>query len=344
MHQTLQLDEHRSENYTSPMCNLVADNHGTSGPIHTSFNTDFFPIESDLIRACAEVTGLIDRPLDPWSGDHLGFYNNLSTISRIGANKGRRSYSARNYLEPNLDRPNLKVLCEAMAYGLEMHDDVVTGVNFSHAGNKFRVPATREVILSAGSYGSPKLLELSGIGDVEVLRQANIDCKVELPAVGNNLNEHCMVVATYELAPENVSLDVIHTPGFLELAKKQYDESHDGPLTQGATTCGYFSWTSLASNEEIRKTTELVDQTPCTTMFYKRQLDTIARHLEDPKAATLGVLLVPASCDQELAYGDPSQIVSPAKRTSDKDMGISVFIPLQYPCSRGSVHVASNGK
>lgn len=52
---------------------FVGENHGTSGPIHTSFNEWRLPIEDDIVKAADEVTGFNKKPLDPWSGDHIGF-------------------------------------------------------------------------------------------------------------------------------------------------------------------------------------------------------------------------------------------------------------------------------
>src|SRR4051794_39972082 len=70
---------------------LVGQFHGTSGPVRTSFNDTIMPVENDIIKACEETTGLPNKPLDPWSGDHIGFYHTLGTVVRTGPNKGKRS-------------------------------------------------------------------------------------------------------------------------------------------------------------------------------------------------------------------------------------------------------------
>ena len=93
---------------------FVGENHGTSGPVRTSFNPTQMPIEEDFIKACDEVTEFTKRPRDPWSGDHIGFFNTLGAVIRTGPDKGKRSYAARGYVEANKDRPNLQVLCEAL--------------------------------------------------------------------------------------------------------------------------------------------------------------------------------------------------------------------------------------
>lgn len=69
-HQTLEpIPDHVVDRATMP---FVGENHGTSGPARTSFNESFLPIEHDFIKACDEVTGYKNKPVDPWSGDHIG--------------------------------------------------------------------------------------------------------------------------------------------------------------------------------------------------------------------------------------------------------------------------------
>lgn len=69
-HQNLEpIPDHVVERTTMP---FVEKNHGTTGPARTSFNHSFLPIEHDFINACDEVTGLAKKPIDPWSGDHIG--------------------------------------------------------------------------------------------------------------------------------------------------------------------------------------------------------------------------------------------------------------------------------
>jgi hypothetical protein len=60
---------------------FVGEYHGTSGPVRTSFNDWMLPLDADIIKACDEVTGMTKKPKDPWSGDHIGFYNTLGTNS-----------------------------------------------------------------------------------------------------------------------------------------------------------------------------------------------------------------------------------------------------------------------
>lgn len=207
-HQTLDpIDDSVTDRSTMP---FVGEYHGTSGPAHTSFNDWRLPIEDDFIHACDEVTGLDKKPMDPWSGDHIGFYNTLGLVCRTGPNRGKRSYAARGYFAANAQRPNLHVLCEAMVHNIQLGGDKATGVTFEHNGQKHVVPANREVILAAGALQSPQVLELSGIGDPEVLKAAGIDCKVENKAVGENFQDHVLTVSTndFHAWPSDFNLTV----------------------------------------------------------------------------------------------------------------------------------------
>ena len=198
-HQTLEpIDEKVVDRSTLP---FVGDNHGTSGPVKTSFNDSFLPIEDSFIKACDEVTGMTKKPLDPWSGDHIGFYNTLGAVTRTGPNKGKRSYAARGYFAANADRPNLHVLCEALVTSVELDGDKAIGVNFSHEDKDHTVKINREVIVSCGALQTPQILELSGIGDPEVLKAAGVECKIENKAVGANFQDHSLTVSMMQCLP-----------------------------------------------------------------------------------------------------------------------------------------------
>jgi choline dehydrogenase-like flavoprotein len=129
---------------------FVEKNHGTSGPVRTSFNDNALPIESDFIKAADEATGLTKKPIDPWSGDHIGFFNTLGSVCRTGPNRGKRSYPARGYFQANQDRPNWKVVTESIVSKIVLDDGVATGVEFITDGQKHVAKAKREVILAGG--------------------------------------------------------------------------------------------------------------------------------------------------------------------------------------------------
>lgn len=115
----------------------------------------------------------------------MGFYSSLGAVNRT-TDPGRRSYAATGYLRPNIHRRNLSVLTDALATRVVLEGNKATGVEFTHSGQTRKIRSTKEVILSGGVINSPQILELSGIGDPEVLAQAGVECKVENKSVGAN--------------------------------------------------------------------------------------------------------------------------------------------------------------
>lgn len=105
---------------------------------------------------------------------------------------GRRVSTSRAYLRPAMKRENLTVLTQAFVTGVEMDGTTATGVNYTKGGKEHFV-AAGEVILAGGAINTPQLLQLSGIGDAEHLQTLGIDPVVDLPGVGENLQDHLEV-------------------------------------------------------------------------------------------------------------------------------------------------------
>lgn len=147
-------------------------------------------------------------------GENTGIWTSPATVC---PNTKKRSSAASAYYEPNKDRANLKVLCDAHATSISLSSDSTPkaiGVHFESEGKAYHVKARKEVILSAGSIQSPQLLELSGIGGKELLEKHGVELKVENPNVGENLQEHLYVGSTYELKPGSITWDKMRNPEF----------------------------------------------------------------------------------------------------------------------------------
>ena len=116
----------------------------------------------------------------------------VSYVQRTIKN-GRRVSTAGAYLRPAMKRPNLQVIMKAHATGIIIEEGRAKGIRFRHGGAKGqdkKVMAGREVILSGGTYNSPQLLQLSGIGPGEVLQSQGIEVRHALQGVGENLRDH----------------------------------------------------------------------------------------------------------------------------------------------------------
>lgn len=216
-----------------------------------------------------------------------GFYSSLGAVDRT-KDKGRRSYAATGYLRPNLGRSNLKVLTEALATKISLDGDKATGVEFQKDGQKYSVKASKEVILSGGVINSPQLLELSGIGDPEILKAAGVDCKIENKRVGANFQDHVLGGMLYDLKDGVISMDSMHKEEYAAQMQEQYEKNHNGLLGSPGMLMGFVSYASLVSKEQLDATIkEIRDNSLAKTSFEKAQEDVIVKQLSDPRFANI---------------------------------------------------------
>ena len=110
---------------------------------------------------------------------------------------GVRSSASNAYIKPAKNRSNLEILTGVLVERVMLENKKATGIEFSVNGRKKTIKAKKEVILCAGSIGSPQLLQLSGIGPKEVLSSAGVELLHELPGVGENLQDHLEVYFQY---------------------------------------------------------------------------------------------------------------------------------------------------
>ena len=157
---------------------------GRDGPLRvTDTPTDISPLHRRMI-ASAEKVGI------PYTKDYNGGDQEGIGITQVTINKGRRQSTAYCYLDPARDRANLTIESGAMAESLILEGKTCAGVRYSVNGEKREARADRQVIVSTGSINSPKLLELSGIGQSDLLREKGITPVHELRGVGENLRDH----------------------------------------------------------------------------------------------------------------------------------------------------------
>ncbi|KIV89925.1 hypothetical protein, variant [Exophiala mesophila] len=337
-HQTLEpIDERITDRTTMP---FVGENHGTSGPVRTSFNDSKLPIEDDIVKAADHAAGFDKKPIDPWSGDHIGFYNTLGSIVRTGPNKGKRSYAARGYYQANENRPNLKVITESLVSRVILDNDIATGVEFVSAGQKYTVKAKREVIVSGGAINSPQILELSGIGDPEILKAAGVDVKVNLPTVGTNYQDHVVGATVYQLAPGQMSGEAVYIPEVMAAAQKALIEEQGGPLTSIQSVQGFFPIKIFLEDGELDEIIKSIQDTKPETEFQKKQWEQVISHLKSDKSANFQMVFISVTGDLENGTADQSKLWPPPS-SPDQPHGITFALCLQYPVARGTIHIKS---
>jgi choline dehydrogenase len=167
-----------------------SDLHGGDGPLCVSDLRSPNPLTRAFLEACGEC-GLPLRT-DPNGPDREGF-----GFVQVTQRRGRRLSAAAAYLRSTHGRLNLTVLTGAHAMQVLFDGRRAVGVAYLQAGRHQRVRASSEVVLACGSINSPQLLMLSGVGPADHLQAHEITPLLDLPGVGQNLQDHLAVVATY---------------------------------------------------------------------------------------------------------------------------------------------------
>lgn len=179
------------------------DLHGSDGPLQVADQSEPRAISHAFIEAAA---GQQIRTTDDFNGprqEGAGLYQ--VTQFHDGPLKGERCSAAHAYLPvPVQARDNLTILTKTNARKIVIDGDRATGVEIDRAGRRDIVSARREVILSAGAFGSPQLLLLSGIGPRDELTAHGIDVAHALPGVGENLQDHLDHIVAYHSKRDDV--------------------------------------------------------------------------------------------------------------------------------------------
>jgi len=166
------------------------DYRGGDGPLHVTRCKADNPLYQAFLRA-GQDAGL------PFSEDHNGRQQEGVNIAQATVHRGERESTSRAFLAPVMGRENLAIVTGALATGLVLSGNRAIGVDCLVNGEKRSFEAEREVILSAGAFGSPQLLMLSGIGDGAELRAHGIAVRQNLLGVGKSLQDHVAVPIQY---------------------------------------------------------------------------------------------------------------------------------------------------
>jgi choline dehydrogenase len=178
--------------------------HGGSGPLRVSDIGEPHPLIEAFIQG-ANTLGV------PRNDDFNGATQEGAGYFQLNTWRGWRWSTAKGYLKPARQRPNLTVITRAQATRLQWQGRRATGVEFVQDGQMRVVQAAREVILSAGAIQSPQLLQLSGVGPQDLLRQHGLDVVHHLPGVGENLQDHLQLRLIYECRQPITTNDLMNS-------------------------------------------------------------------------------------------------------------------------------------
>jgi choline dehydrogenase len=219
----------RLENYEA----AHSPQRARGGPV----NVVNIPILNPLVRrflAAADTLGL-PRCADFNAGDPEGFGPRQAAIRN-----GRRESGVTAYLNPARRRPNLNIVTGALVTRVLFDGRRATGLEIERGGARSIVQAGREVIVACGAYGSPQLLQLSGIGDAAALQSLGIAPLLDLPAVGKNLHDHpAASIAVRTANTESYGLSWRTLPRSVAIAA-QYLVLRSGPLASNVFEANGF--------------------------------------------------------------------------------------------------------
>ena len=165
---------------------------GGDGPLNVSeVSEQLHPLCHNFLSAAQEIGIGLNKDMNGATQEGVGNY-------QITTHGGQRMSSSRAYLWPIKGRKNLTIIKNALASRVLIKDKKAYGIEYLKSGKKQQVFADCEVILSAGSINSPHLLQLSGVGPKNTLKQASVSIVHESPAVGENLQDHLGVSYFYK--------------------------------------------------------------------------------------------------------------------------------------------------
>ena len=312
----------KSEHFQGPKASIQRKNHieyndgshGHQGPVFTSWPGYTYPPVGAFVKSAGKVSA--DFNGDPYNGLARGTYVSLSSIN---PNDWTRSFSRNAYLDPHRGRSNLQVLT----------GHTVTKINFDRSNKNARatgvvyaagpgqdshtVHVNKEVILSGGSINDPQILQLSGIGESGLLNSLGIDVVVDLPGVGQNLQDHLSAGVSFKGKNDKDS-------GPTSLSGNARKDSYVNSAT---------SYTSLG--RLVKDQDKLVNRV-------KSSIDRVVQHSNAPDSVKRGLRRT-LEIQANHLYGKND---SPIEILFNVMFGnINIQAALQHPVSRGIIYVTS---
>jgi choline dehydrogenase len=213
------------------------EHHGAGGPWRVEeprMRWQLLDAFIDAAKACG-IPGTDD--FNTGSNEGVGYFH-------VNQKKGMRWSAAKGFLKPALGRPNLTLVKKAEVTKIVFEGRRAIGVEYVTPRGKAIIKANAEVILSAGAVATPKLLQLSGIGAGEALREFDIPIVADIPGVGANLQDHLQLRTIFRV--QGVKTMNIEYQSLLRrgLMAAEYALFRKGPLTMAPSQLGCFTRTS----------------------------------------------------------------------------------------------------
>lgn len=296
----------------------------SNGPIQASFPLKVTEMQKAWVDTFRTLG--LENTSDPLDGHAIGGH---TSTCHITGDRHERSHAGVAYLDPVRARENLTVVTNARVHKLWIDEGnpepVVRGLEYSKGGALHGVVANREVILAAGTFNTPQILELSGIGDPGILRRYGIDVVCANSSIGENLQDHIRPGVSFEL----VDGFPARMPMPIEEARRLYEEERCGPWAEmGAFAFSYTPLLPFLNSEEVGGLKALLDQhlkdDGKVPPLVRKRNEFIRKAVESPDEATAVSFLS-------------------RKPFFDADDGrfLTLFSMLSHSFSTGSVHITS---
>jgi choline dehydrogenase len=170
------------------------------------------------------------------NGDNFG-----CAYFQMNQKRGRRWSATNAFLRPVMHRPNLTIMTGAQVLKIRMEGREAQGVEFTHRNQKFFAEAKAETVLAAGAIGSPQLLQLSGIGPVQLLKSFDVPVVHDLPGVGENLQDHLQIRMQYKVRNVKTLNGIANSLWGKAMMALEYSAFRTGPLTMPPSQAGAFA-------------------------------------------------------------------------------------------------------
>lgn len=214
-----------------------SEHHGVDGPWRVEAPRVRWDV-LDAVRNAALEMGVPDL-LDFNTGDNegVGYFH-------VNQKKGRRWSSARGFLKPARNRPNLRVVTNALVDKVLIEQGRAQSVLYSSGGERFAAKARGEIVLSAGAVGSVQILQRSGIGPGEHLNRMGIATVLDRPGVGQNLQDHLQQRMIFSVTGVKTLNETYHSLSGKIMMGLDYAVRRRGPLTMAPSQLGIFTRSS----------------------------------------------------------------------------------------------------
>lgn len=189
----------------------------------------------DAVGAAAQEMGIKKTPdFNTGNNEGVGYFH-------VNQKRGRRWSSARGFLKPALNRPNLRLEKNVLVDRLIVENGRAVGVRFIQNGQIVEARTKGEVILCAGAIGSVQVLHRSGIGPADWLKPLGIDVVLDRPGVGRNLQDHLQQRAIYKVDGIRTLNEIYYSLPRRGLMGLDYAFRRRGPLTMAPSQLGIFT-------------------------------------------------------------------------------------------------------